>query len=207
MTVAALALFAAYLVFGFAIRTFLQWRATGDSGFRGISGRPGTADWWAGVLFVIALVAGLLGPMTALIGLEALSVLDREWIQFPALVVAVAGIVATLLTQGAMGASWRIGVDASERTTLVTGGPFALVRNPIFSAMAASGAGLAFLVPNVVALAGLLVLVLALELQVRVVEEPYLLAVHGSQYAGYAATVGRFVPGVGRTTTTATRIE
>ena len=38
MTAAALALFAAYLLFGFVIRTLLQWRATGDSGFRGIGG-------------------------------------------------------------------------------------------------------------------------------------------------------------------------
>ncbi len=32
----------------------------------------------------------------------------------------------------------------------------------------------------------------------RVVEEPYLVAVQGSVYADYAATMGRFVPGVGR---------
>jgi protein-S-isoprenylcysteine O-methyltransferase Ste14 len=38
-----------------------------------------------------------------------------------------------------MGASWRIGVDPSERTDLVTGGAFALVRNPIFSAMLLTG--------------------------------------------------------------------
>ena len=30
------------------------------------------------------------------------------------------------------------------------------------------------------------------------VEEPYLLKVHGSAYAEYAARVGRFLPGVGR---------
>ena len=36
------------------------------------------------------------------------------------------------------------------------------------------------------------------QLQVRVVEEPYLLATHGKTYAAYAARVGRFVPGAGR---------
>jgi protein-S-isoprenylcysteine O-methyltransferase Ste14 len=36
------------------------------------------------------------------------------------------------------GASWRIGVDPDERTTLVTSGPFAIARNPIFTAMAAA---------------------------------------------------------------------
>ena len=43
-----------------------------------------------------------------------------------------------------------------------------------------------------------LLLVAAVQLQVRVVEEPYLRRVHGRVYRGYAARVGRFVPGLGR---------
>lgn len=54
------------------------------------------------------------------------------------------------------------------------------------------------MVPSVVALVGLAALVVALELQVRVVEEPYLQRAQGSGYADYASRVGRFVPGVGR---------
>ncbi|MFZ3348795.1 MAG: hypothetical protein WA248_27530 [Mycobacterium sp.] len=43
-----------------------------------------------------------------------------------------------------------------------------------------------------------MVLTLAgLELQVRRVEEPYLLAKHGAAYRRYTASVGRFIPGVG----------
>jgi protein-S-isoprenylcysteine O-methyltransferase Ste14 len=38
----------------------------------------------------------------------------------------------------------------------------------------------------------------ALELHVRLIEEPYLQRVHGAQYATYAARVGRFIPGIGR---------
>lgn len=38
----------------------------------------------------------------------------------------------------------------------------------------------------------------ALELQVRVVEEPYLLRTQGPEYASYALRVGRFLPGAGR---------
>jgi protein-S-isoprenylcysteine O-methyltransferase Ste14 len=38
----------------------------------------------------------------------------------------------------------------------------------------------------------------AVELQVRVVEEPYLLAMHGSAYVSYAVRAGRFVPRIGR---------
>ena len=61
-----------------------------------------------------------------------------------------------------------------------------------------SSAGLAVMVPNLVSLAALLLAVVALALQVRAVEEPYLRRVHGSAYLRYAARVGRFLPGLGR---------
>jgi protein-S-isoprenylcysteine O-methyltransferase Ste14 len=57
---------------------------------------------------------------------------------------------------------------------------------------------LTLLVPNVVALIGFTALVLALEIQVRLVEEPYLGKVHGEDYACYASRTGRFAPGLGR---------
>jgi protein-S-isoprenylcysteine O-methyltransferase Ste14 len=113
-------------------------------------------------------------------------------------VLTVAGLAATLYAQVAMGASWRIGVDPGERTVLVTSGPFAVVRNPIFAAMLPTSLGLVLLVPNVVAVVGFGALVVALGVQTRAVEEPYLLATHGDAYAAYAGRVGRFLPGVGR---------
>ena len=48
------------------------------------------------------------------------------------------GILSTLWAQLAMGDSWRSGVDVGERTRLVTSGPFAWVRNPIFTSMLAA---------------------------------------------------------------------
>ena len=103
----------------------------------------------------------------------------------------------TLAAQISMGDSWRIGVDENERTEMVTRGAFALVRNPIFSAMLVTAVGLTAMVPNVVALIGLVTLVVALELQVRGVEEPYLATKHGDTYRVYLASVGRFFPRVG----------
>ena len=97
-----------------------------------------------------------------------------------------------------MGASWRVGVDPAERTALVTTGVFGVVRNPVFSAMVAAQAGVTLMVPTWLSVLGLVSLVVAVELQVRSIEEPYLRAVHGPTYAAYAARAGRFVPGVGR---------
>ena len=195
----ALGCFALYFGLAFGLRTFVQLRRTGSSGFRGLSGRSGPAEWTGGVLFVVALFAGLAAPVLDLAGvLDRVAALDHDAVRAAAIAVFALGLAATLAAQFAMGDSWRIGVDPGERTELVTDGPFAAVRNPIFSGMLPASLGLALLVPNVVALLGLLALLTALEIQVRLVEEPYLLRAHGQRYADYSARVGRFVPGIGR---------
>ncbi|WP_031102847.1 methyltransferase family protein [Streptomyces sp. NRRL S-146] len=194
---AALALYVFWLLTAFGARAVIQRRRTGDSGFRGLSGAPGSVSWWAGVLFVIALLGAAAAPVAALTGLPAL-IGHVPAIHGVGAAVAALGIAYTLIAQQAMGASWRVGVDQRERTALVNDGPFARVRNPIFTAMAVTGVGLTLMVPNVVALAAIAALAVAVEVQVRVVEEPYLRTTHGSAYAAYEATAGRFVPGVGR---------
>jgi len=194
----AIAFYVAYLALAFGLRSFVQWRSTGSTGFVGIGGRPLSAEWLAGVLFAVALVLGAAAPALALADvLEPIGALDTEGLHIAGIVLALLGIAATLYAQISMGDSWRIGVASSERTELVTDGPFALVRNPIFSAMIPTALGLALMVPSALAIAGFFALVVALELQVRIVEEPYLLQAQGAAYAKYAAQTGRFVPGVG----------
>jgi protein-S-isoprenylcysteine O-methyltransferase Ste14 len=195
----ALALYLVYLLLAFVLRSLLQLRATGSTGFKGVGGRPGSAEWLAGVGFALALVLGFSAPVLDLADVvDPIEALDGPAAHVTGAVLAVAGILATLYAQLAMGASWRIGVDPGERTELVTSGPFALVRNPIFAAMLPTALGLTLLVPSWIAIAGLAGLFAALELQVRVVEEPYLLRTHGETYAAYARRTGRFVPGLGR---------
>ena len=82
--------------------------------------------------------------------------------------------------------------------TAATRGPASRTAPTLHTTMAVTGLGLTLMVPNVLALACLAALIIAVELQVRVVEEPYLRAVHGPTYLHYAATAGRFVPGIGR---------
>jgi len=144
----------------------------------------------------LALVAA--GLVLDLIGvIEPIAALDGTAGHVTGVALAVGGIFLTFGAQLAMGDSWRVGVDPGERTDLVTSGPFAHVRNPIYSAMLPMVFGLVLMVPNVVVIAGFLALFVGLELQVRLVEEPYLLRVHGDTYAAYAARVGRFLPRLG----------
>jgi len=195
MTVAALVLYVVALVVLFGVRSWVQQRRTGSAGFHGISGTPSDAGWWGGVLFVVAMVLGLAGPLLAVTGVVPTD--PPRGVQLTGLVLALAGFAATLAAQTGMGESWRIGVDPGERTRLVTTGVFAHVRNPIFTAMVVAQLGIVLMVPTWVSVLALLALVVAVQLQVRAVEEPYLRAVHGDAYGVYLAATGRFLPKVG----------
>ena len=107
-----------------------------------MSGRPGSAEWFAGVLFVVALVVGVAAPVLALADVvEPIAALDTTGVHVAGIALFAAGLAATLAAQFAMGESWRIGVDESERTDLVVTGPFSLARNPIFAAMPPTSLG------------------------------------------------------------------
>ena len=188
-----------YFTLAFGLRSLIHWRQTGTSGFKGISRTAGSAEWLGGVLFVVALACSIAAPVAQLRGLVTpWGALVVRPLQLAGMALCAAGIASTLWAQLAMGASWRVGVDESERTALVASGPFGLVRNPIYTSMLLGMAGAALLTPNWIAVAGAGTLVAALELQVRRVEEPYLLRVHATAYRDYAARTGRFVPGIGR---------
>jgi protein-S-isoprenylcysteine O-methyltransferase Ste14 len=202
LTAVALVLYVVALVVLFGVRSWMQQRRTGHTGFHGISGTPAEAGWWGGVLFVVGMVAGLAGPLLAVTGTVPAE--PPPAVQLVGLVVALAGFAATLAAQTGMGTSWRMGVDPAERTQLVTSGVFAYVRNPIFTAMAAAQAGVVLMVPTWVSVLALIALAVAVQLQVRAVEEPYLLSVHGAAYRDYAAVTGRFLPGMGRLAATDT---
>ncbi len=181
------------------VRMWRHRRATGVSGFNGFARRAREAVA-AEVLFVAAVGAGALAPVLAAAGVAS-PIVPAGLVQPLAilgLLLVAAGLVTAWASQSAMGASWRIGVDPAERTSLVTAGVFARVRNPIFSAMVAAQSGTTLMAPTWLAMAGLVTLVLSIELQVRLVEEPYLRRTHGREYEEYTRGVGRFVPGIGR---------
>src|SRR5690606_29141623 len=145
--VAALTLYLAGLAAAFGARSWIHRRRTGSAGFRGLSGAPGSAEWWGGILFAGALVLGAARPALVLTGTSAPLALPPA-VQWAGLAVAISGFGGVLVAQAGMGSSWRIGVDTTERTGLVTSGMFAVVRNPIFTAMLTAMLGLPLLVPT-----------------------------------------------------------
>lgn len=198
MAAAALALYAILAVITFGVRVAVQLRRTGSTGLHGLPPGAGALEWVAGGLFTGGLAMVALALVLAAAGiLDPVAALDGPAGHVAGTGLAVAGICLTFGAQLAMGDSWRVGVDPEEHTELVVDGPFRLVRNPIYSAMLPTVLGLVLMVPSALAIAGLPVLFAGLEMQVRLVEEPYLLRTHGDEYVAYATRVGRFVPGVG----------
>ncbi len=194
----ALVLLISFLGLNFGLRTLLHWRRTGHTGFRGITGSVGSLEWLGGVLFVLGIVLALAAPIAERLGKTDSLFTPKPWSDLASLALVVTGVAGTWWAQSAMGASWRIGVKADEHTELIESGPFRWVRNPIFSFMLLTAIGIALFLPNVLSLAALFGLLLAVELQVRMAEEPYLRRVHGPRYAAYSSRVGRFFPWVGR---------
>lgn len=199
MALAALLLYLLGLVLAFGVRTFIAWWRTGDSGFR----RPDTvafsAPWWGTVLFAAALILGLAAPVAALTGwLAPPAAFAHPVLSGAGIAVMTGALVLVLAAQLSMGTSWRIGVDTTEHTELVTTGIFAVARNPVFSAMAIMLAGMVAAVPTVLSLAAFIALVAAVQIQVRAIEEPYLVRTHPAHYPAYTARTGRFLPGLGR---------
>ena len=192
----ALVLQLAFLAAAFGWRTMVHRRRTGDSGFRWQ--RHDRVARISGALFAAAIVVGTFGVTLAAFSVTELwGPLATTGGFVVGLVLFLAGCIVTLVAQSEMGSSWRIGVDPSERTGLVKNGLFGWARNPIFTGMVTAAAGLGLLAPTLLTAVSVVMLVVAVRVQVRRVEEPYLRdAMPG--WPMYARRVGRFVPWLGR---------
>jgi protein-S-isoprenylcysteine O-methyltransferase Ste14 len=181
-----LGLMIVYVVVALGWRSLRHLRTHGDLGWR-LSATTPTGR--AAGLVMTAAQAGL-GVVVVATGLGTI----QPTRAVVASVLFCLGLTVVAQAQRTMGASWRVGTDPQERTALVVDGWFRRVRNPIFSGMTLCLGGIALTTGSWVA--GLMVgaFVLGAELQVRLVEEPYLRRLHGRAFASYEERTGRFIP-------------
>jgi protein-S-isoprenylcysteine O-methyltransferase Ste14 len=125
----------------------------------------------------LALLPGLLNPAGLAAGLALI----------------VLGYAGTLWTYAAMGDAWRIGIDAKEKTSLVSVGPFRWVRHPIYSLQVVMLAGAALLLPTPASLAALLTHLFCVRIKAAD-EERFLAGVHGTVYRDYLSRTGGLFP-------------
>ena len=181
-------------------RSVLQWQRTGDAGLR-LSGELPPRARVSNALMSAGFLAGLAAATRNARRRAQTSDQTSTW-RLLGLGLIVVATMITYRSQLDLGTSWRVGVDERERTDLVTSGLFSLVRNPIFSGMATAAIGTTFAVRSAMAYLAATALIVGMEIQVRTVEEPYLLRTHGQAYRAYASRTGRFVPRVGHISAT-----
>jgi len=194
-----LALYGVYAGLGVLLRLWIQRQRTGSAGFKILRAKRFSIAWIAVTILAIAAFGGLAGAILDLAGIiRPFAALDSRPGHTVGVLVFLSALAVQFYSQTAMGNSWRIGVDQNECPPLVTRGPFAFVRNPIYLAAAVMSIALFLVLPNVLMACSMVAQTVGVELQVRGVEEPYLLGNHHQEYRDYATRVGRFVPFFGR---------
>ncbi len=91
--------------------------------------------------------------------------------------------------------SWRFRAAVDTHHQLATGGPFRLMRHPIYMGLNLLALGSAIWVPTAVVWAAFVLMAIGSDLRARA-EENLLMQVFGSSYREYHARTRRFVPGI-----------
>lgn len=97
-------------------------------------------------------------------------------------------------THKELGRNWSITLEIRDKHELISGGPYAFVRHPMYTSFMLMGLGQAFLLPNWIAgLAGLVGFAVLFFLRVDK-EERMMLEIFGPQYRDYMGRTKRLVP-------------
>lgn len=96
------------------------------------------------------------------------------------------------IAQIQMATSWRIGIDETHTTDLVTKGLFSASRNPIFLGLIIGNIGLFLIIPNAFTFLILFLSIVSINTQVRL-EEVFLRTTYKSQYITYTNKVRRWI--------------
>ena len=159
-----------------------------DDSVYGVTGRALKASigTWLLISLVYAFAPGV-KPW-----LVPIQYLETEAVHRAGAAVAAIAIGWIGIGQAQMSASFRMGIDASERTVLVRHGFFSWSRNPIYLGLLAGVGGFFLVAPNALSFGAFVAAWIGIKVQVRL-EEEYLLSKHGNAYREYQATVRRWI--------------
>lgn len=113
-------------------------------------------------------------------------------IHFTGVGVAAAGCAVFILAMAAMRTSWRVGIDKTTSTRLVTRGLYRYSRNAAFVGFDLMFAGLYLMYPSYLTLVILVSNVVAIHLLI-LQEEKHLRQVFGGEYAAYCRKTPRYL--------------
>jgi protein-S-isoprenylcysteine O-methyltransferase Ste14 len=138
---------------------------------------------------ILPLAASFISvPRVAFVPLIFCSIL--QWI---GVAIALFCFLATRSCWRRMGKSWRMGIDPNEKTELISTGPYAYVRHPIYSLSSLMMIATVMVLSSPVMIGIAVVHIALLQWEARR-EERNLSRIHGPQYDQYCSRVGRFLP-------------
>ena len=183
-----------YFLWAFLIRSWSVYRSSGinplvlpkDDSAYGLVGFYFKLTI-AGLFIYVLLYAWVPASHFYFLSIELPLAVECGWLGWMVLLLAMAW---TIIAQGNMKDSWRIGIDSERKTELITVGIFRYSRNPIFLGMVMVLAGLFLITPNAVTLIFWIVGYILIQVQIRL-EEEYLRRQHGKLYDEFCQRVPR----------------
>ena len=148
-------------------------------------------------IWLVLIAVWLLQPIWVLSGasgpawLLPLKALDRVPLKIAGSLLAVPSYLLSLWVWTSMGRSWRLSVDDSGHPPLVTVGPYAFCRHPLYALQLVLLLGCVLALPTPMMLGALIAHAIAIWLKTRA-EEHHLRRAHGEAYQDYCRRVGRF---------------
>lgn len=186
--------FVVYFLWAFVIRSWMVYRSSGinpmvlpkDDSAYGLVGFYFKLTV-AGLFIYVLLYAWVPYSHGYFLAVQLPYADNFRWVGCMILCVA---MVWTIIAQGNMKDSWRVGIDSERKTELITEGLFSYSRNPIFLGMLLVLAGLFLVTPNAVTLIFWIVGYILIQVQIRL-EEEYLRRQHGILYDEFCHRVPR----------------
>lgn len=118
--------------------------------------------------------------------------LATEGVRLAGLGLALLSAFWLLTTQIVIGEHWGLGVPATALPSLVSFGPFAISRNPVFLGVIGEAVGLFLASPTAITLMALTAIWFGAQVQIRF-EEDSLRATYGPDYIAYCRRVRRWL--------------
>ncbi|MFW5824210.1 MAG: methyltransferase family protein [Marinobacter sp.] len=160
-------------------------------------GNTGSPSWWnrhlfnvfRAVILAVCLVR-MVWPIDPWLGV--IPWLYQPFILLAGVLVLLASFGLVSYLQAYMTADWRSGIDAEHTATLITSGPYARSRNPLFLAVILGQLGFFLALPSLFSLVCLLVGAWVLRRQ-ALAEEAALAEHYGEPYTRYRSQVPRWL--------------
>jgi protein-S-isoprenylcysteine O-methyltransferase Ste14 len=155
--------------------------------------REGRVLFAVRVLLFFLLIAWLAAYAISPSWMGLFSIPFPEWLRWAGFALGIASLGLWSWTQVALGKEWSPQLQLREEHHLVTTGPFARIRHPLYTAMAGYGASLALVTANWVFVALALAAIAGTVARVPK-EEQMMLDEFGEEYQAYMRRTGRFIP-------------